>query len=393
MIGDGAGDRLANPPGGVGAELEAAAIFVLVHRPHQAGVAFLDDVQEREAAVAVFLGDGDDQAQVAAGQLPLGVLVLVVNLSDGHDAAVQVLGIFQHQVFQAAELFLADFQVFAGVFDFLQFFDALLQLDHLGADGRELLHQRRDLAGAQGQLFQQLDARGGGGGGWPGAALPAPSWSWTCEGRPSPSRLRASICRTDSRFIGMRWPMVPLSAMPSSVLIFIVRSKGRSPSSTCCRISTADCKAVIALQHLGAENLAGDFDLLGQGDFLLAGEQGDLAHLRQVHPHRIVDALGRSLGQFGFEIQVDASSSSSSSAASSAAALALCRRLVRFRSSLAAWRRLFRLLDLDPRTASLNSPISLSSMSLMPISSIIISSESSLSGETTSSGRRSLSSS
>ena len=64
-------------------------------------------------------------------------------------------------------------------------------------------------------------------------------------------------------------------------------------------------KAVIAFEHLGAENLAGDFDLLGQGNFLLAGEQGNLAHLGQIHAHRIVDALGGSLGQFGFEIQVD----------------------------------------------------------------------------------------
>ena len=94
--------------------LIAAAIFVFVHRPHQAGVAFLDDVQERQPAVAVFLGDGDDQAQVAAGKLALGVLVLVVDLADRHDAAVQVLGVFQNQVFQPAEFFLADFQVFAG---------------------------------------------------------------------------------------------------------------------------------------------------------------------------------------------------------------------------------------------------------------------------------------
>ena len=77
MVGDGAGDGLANPPRRVGAELVAAAVFVLVHRPHQAGVAFLDDVEEGQAAVAVLLGDGDDQAQVAAGELALGVFVLV----------------------------------------------------------------------------------------------------------------------------------------------------------------------------------------------------------------------------------------------------------------------------------------------------------------------------
>ena len=66
MIGDRAGDRLANPPRRVGAELIAAAIFVLIDRAHQAGVSFLDDVQESQAAIAVFLGDRDDQAQVSA---------------------------------------------------------------------------------------------------------------------------------------------------------------------------------------------------------------------------------------------------------------------------------------------------------------------------------------
>ena len=65
LIGHGAGDRLANPPRGVGAELEAAAILELVDRPHQAGVALLDQVEEAQAAVAVLLGDRDHQPQVA----------------------------------------------------------------------------------------------------------------------------------------------------------------------------------------------------------------------------------------------------------------------------------------------------------------------------------------
>ncbi len=81
LVGHGAGDRLANPPGGVGAELEAAAILELVDRPHQPGVAFLDQVEEAQAAVAVLLGDRDDQPQVAFGQAALGLLVLGVDLA------------------------------------------------------------------------------------------------------------------------------------------------------------------------------------------------------------------------------------------------------------------------------------------------------------------------
>ena len=87
LIGDRPGDRLANPPGGVGGELEAAAVLVLVDRPHQAGVALLDQVQEAQAAVAVLLGDRDDQPQVAAGELPLDLLVVLV-LAPHHLAAL-----------------------------------------------------------------------------------------------------------------------------------------------------------------------------------------------------------------------------------------------------------------------------------------------------------------
>ena len=64
LVGDRAGDRLANPPGGVGRELVAAAVFEFLDRLHQAHVAFLDQVEEGEAAVGVFLGDGNDEAQV-----------------------------------------------------------------------------------------------------------------------------------------------------------------------------------------------------------------------------------------------------------------------------------------------------------------------------------------
>ncbi len=73
LVGDRAGDGLADPPGGVGRELVAAAVFELVHRLHQADVAFLDQVEELQAAVGVLLGDGDHQTQVGLDHLLLGV--------------------------------------------------------------------------------------------------------------------------------------------------------------------------------------------------------------------------------------------------------------------------------------------------------------------------------
>ncbi len=80
LIGDGAGDGLANPPGGVGGELVAAAVFEFVDGLHQADVALLNQVEELEAAVGVLFGDGDDQAQVGFDQLALGLLGVHVAL-------------------------------------------------------------------------------------------------------------------------------------------------------------------------------------------------------------------------------------------------------------------------------------------------------------------------
>ncbi len=46
LVRDGAGNRLANPPGGIGAESETLAPVVLLHGAHQADVAFLDQVEQ-----------------------------------------------------------------------------------------------------------------------------------------------------------------------------------------------------------------------------------------------------------------------------------------------------------------------------------------------------------
>src|SRR4051812_10970239 len=45
LVGDGAGDRLADPPRGVGTELVALAVLELLHGADQSDVAFLDQVE------------------------------------------------------------------------------------------------------------------------------------------------------------------------------------------------------------------------------------------------------------------------------------------------------------------------------------------------------------
>ena len=61
LIRDGAGDGLTDPPGCIGGELVAATIFELINRFHQTNVTFLNQIQELQATVGVFLGDRDNQ--------------------------------------------------------------------------------------------------------------------------------------------------------------------------------------------------------------------------------------------------------------------------------------------------------------------------------------------
>ena len=72
LIGDGTGDGLANPPSGVGGEFVTATVFKFLDCLHEAHVAFLDQVKEGEAAVGVFLRDGNHEAQVGFDHFGLG---------------------------------------------------------------------------------------------------------------------------------------------------------------------------------------------------------------------------------------------------------------------------------------------------------------------------------
>src|SRR5438128_1803542 len=56
LIGNGARDRLPNPPRGIRRKLVTAAVLKLVHCLHQADVALLDQVEERKPAIAILFG-------------------------------------------------------------------------------------------------------------------------------------------------------------------------------------------------------------------------------------------------------------------------------------------------------------------------------------------------
>ncbi len=71
---DGTPDRLADPPGRVGGELEALAPVELLDGVDQAEVAFLDQVGEGQARPLVLAGYGYDKPKVGVDELGCGVI-------------------------------------------------------------------------------------------------------------------------------------------------------------------------------------------------------------------------------------------------------------------------------------------------------------------------------
>src|SRR3989441_1167107 len=75
-------NRLPNPPRGISGKLIPAAIFEFVHSLHQTDVALLNQIQELQASVGVFLGDRNHEPEVSLDELALGVLRIHVSLDD-----------------------------------------------------------------------------------------------------------------------------------------------------------------------------------------------------------------------------------------------------------------------------------------------------------------------
>src|SRR5580700_1920388 len=118
LIGDGAGNRLPDPPRGIRGKLVSAAILKLVDRFHQADVAFLNQVEELEAAVGVLFRDRNYEAQVGLDQFALGLLGVHVALDD---LALRALDLLEQESGFDFELFnlTADGAGLAAVFFFL----------------------------------------------------------------------------------------------------------------------------------------------------------------------------------------------------------------------------------------------------------------------------------
>ena len=138
---------------------------------------------------------------------------------------------------------------------------------------------------------------------------------------PAGSRAGCASSRISSvrRLCGKR-PRICSFSSRSVTETCTVRSKGNSPVIDPPQHLDGVLNDVVAFQQLAAEPGPRDLDLLGQGDFLLPREQRDLAHLRQIHAHRVVRprlADRRLPPAGGLPASVPASSSASSSHATS----------------------------------------------------------------------------
>src|SRR5918995_4224532 len=74
FVGDGAGYGLSYPPRRVSRELVALRVVELLGRPNETEVALLDQIEKRDAAVAVLLGYRDHEPQISLHQTVLGPL-------------------------------------------------------------------------------------------------------------------------------------------------------------------------------------------------------------------------------------------------------------------------------------------------------------------------------
>jgi hypothetical protein len=92
LVGDRAGDRLADPPRRVGRELVAAAVLELVDAFIRPMLPFLNQVAELQPAVRILFAIEDDQPEVGLDQLLLRLLRPVLAAQNRVERLLQLVG-------------------------------------------------------------------------------------------------------------------------------------------------------------------------------------------------------------------------------------------------------------------------------------------------------------
>src|SRR5438105_15658124 len=81
VVGHGTSDLLAYPPCRVRGEFPAAPVLKAIDAFHQADVAFLNEIEQRKAAIQITLRDRDDEAEVRFDQAALRLVERVLPLA------------------------------------------------------------------------------------------------------------------------------------------------------------------------------------------------------------------------------------------------------------------------------------------------------------------------
>src|SRR5450830_11590 len=86
LVGNRAGDSLANPPGGVSTELVAALVLKFLGCADEADVAFLNQIKEWHTPAHILFGYANNQAGVGSDQMLPGKLPILDEFSEFQSA-------------------------------------------------------------------------------------------------------------------------------------------------------------------------------------------------------------------------------------------------------------------------------------------------------------------
>jgi hypothetical protein len=81
LVGQGSANPFFDSNRAVGGELRALIGVETLDGFHQAEVAFVDEVEQRQAEVLVFAGDLDDEAEIRANHVLASLFVTILNAS------------------------------------------------------------------------------------------------------------------------------------------------------------------------------------------------------------------------------------------------------------------------------------------------------------------------
>src|SRR5579885_90255 len=312
LIGDGAGDRLPHPPGGVGGKFVAALIIEFIDGLHQADVAFLNQIEELQAAIGVALGDGDDQPEIGLDELFFGDLGFLLASFDDLPSAAE-LG-------RARAGFLLELR------------NALAVLAHLLAHGRGAavgaVARRFQLALDAGDFaldrLQFLDGAAQASG--ESAARGGAEMNFANEAGDVDHRPRQAPAQGPMH-LGLHAARNGLQFLPELLSLFVMLFDFRDGGGELIGLlddafvgddqirhdqDVANGRGIARQDLVERENFANHqrrsrkglahgglptLDALGQLDFALAGEQRHGAHLAQVHADGIVGFIAEILGE------------------------------------------------------------------------------------------------